>query len=250
MMPKDVIRFAVADDTTGFHSASWRIWQEKKGDVYLSLRAGGNQHKISLHVSRKCRYAESHESAGGPRKAHIAWTRPETPSAGLAYVICVVFPTSYLGKSREPLPSEILRISPAPLGNATAVQVFFTRDSPQLVTQNMGTTVRLLCEIPTPSGEFCGIACFNISDWQDVDIIAPASHHEGRELRFTAVLPEGMERTLSLMLPRIPDIEGAPLVLVERYGYAVAPGTPCVQLTEPHGTLSRSEHTKVWRPKA
>jgi hypothetical protein len=245
-MPKNVIRFAVADDITGCHSASWRIWQKKKGDVYLSCRVAGHRYKISLHVSRICRYAESKESAGGPRKAEIRWIRPETPSFGNVYAVNLLFPTNYLGRSQKPLEKEILRVPPAPAGNATAIGVFFTRDNPESVIRQMGTTAKLISEIPTSDKEFCGIAAFNFSGWQDLDIIVPASHHEMRELRFTAALPEGAERTFSLMLPRRPDLEGAPLVLTEIYGYAVPPGTGCVQLTEPHAMLSRSEIRKVW----
>jgi hypothetical protein len=240
------IRFAIADDAAKFRSAAWRIWQNNKGDVYLLRRATGHLHKISLHQSRICRYAE--ESAGEPRKADIRWKRSQTPSSGLACAVCMIFPTSYLGKSPEPLAPEILRVPPASLGRATGIQVFFTHDDPQTVTLQLGSVSKLVSDTPMPNGELCGIACFNISDWQDVDVIVRASHHEGRELRFTAALPKGMERTFSLTLPSRSDIEGAPLMLVERYGYAVAPGTPFVQLTEPHFTLSRSEVRRVLAP--
>jgi len=240
-MPKNVIRFAVTDDATGLRSAIWRIWQRPK-DIYLIRRSDTQgQQKISLHHSRNCRLAQTAESAGGPRPADIAWKRRETPSSGFALAVCLYFPTTYLGRSQEPLPNDTLRIPAAPPGNATSVQVFFTRDDRTKIAGIMGTSARLISGIPMITGEFCGIACFDDSSWRDEDVIMPASHHESRELRFTARLPEGVERTILLSEHRRPDVEGEPLTIVERYGYAVVQGTPCVPLTEPHGTFSRTE---------
>jgi hypothetical protein len=238
-----MIRFAVAGDTSRLHSATWRMWQTKKGDVYLLNRAAGADQKISLHHSRICRYAEI--TMGVPRKADIRWQRQETPVKGLSNALCMIFPTNYLATSEQFLPENILRIPPAPRGNATAIQVLFTRDNPQMVSDQLGTTAKLLSDVPMVSGEFCGIACFDFAEWQDEDVIVPASFHEERELRFTATVPEGVERTISLALHREPEKEGTPLVHIERYGYAVVPGAPCAPLTERHGTLSRSQVYRV-----
>jgi len=97
-----------------------------------------------------------------------------------------------------------------------------------------------------PSGEFCGIHCFTAPDWEDVDIIVPASHHEQREMRFTARHPEGVERTISLMVPLEPSVENGALALVERHGYAVVPGMPFVRLSKQHYTLTRPDDHTVW----
>lgn len=245
-MADATIRFAVADDAAGLHSAAWRLWQNTHGDVYLVRRASGHLHKISLHQSRICRYAESKDHAGEARKADIRWERPVTPSIGLTYAVTISVPTSYLGASSSRLPGKILRIPPASMGRATMVGVFFTRGGSRYVAEQLGTAARLLSDTPMPSGEFCGIACFNHADWRDFDIVVPASGYEDRELRFTAVLPEAVDRTFSLTIPMRPDNEGSPLRITEWYGYAAVPGTPCVPLTEPHGILSRSGRVKVW----
>ncbi len=111
----------------------------------------------------------------------------------------------------------------------------------------IGTGGCLLSGAPMPSGEYCGLSCFLAADWQDVDIIMPASHHEKQEMRFTAALPMEAERAVSLILPLNSDPIDGSLALVERHGYRVVAGSPYVQLTENHYTLSRYKDIKVWR---
>ena len=229
-------------------AASWFARQDRKGNAYIGSRSSGYLYKISLHEGdRICRYAQTLETAGGPRKAGIRWIRSDTPPTGLNYALYLSFPTNYLGKLAEPLPPGISRISPGPEGNAAVVGVFFSRERPNEITKRLGAAGCLLSHAPVPSGEFCGIHCFTAPDWEDVDIIVPASHHEQREMRFTANRPEGVEPTISLMVPLESSIDNGALALVERHGYAVVPGTPYVQLSKQHYTLTRSDDHKVWR---
>jgi hypothetical protein len=243
------ISFVVASDTAGVSAASWFARQKKKGDVYVGSRSSGYLYKISLHEgSRICRYAQTPETAGGPRKPGIRWKRSDPPPRGLNYALYLLFPTSYLRNLSQPWPPEISRISPAPDGSAAVVGVFFSRERPNEIVDRLGATGCLLSHAPTPSGEFCGIHCFTAPEWEDVDIIVPASHSEQRELRFTADHPEGVERTISLMVPL--EVENGALALVERHGYAVVPGTPYVRLSKQHYTLTRSDDHTVWNHEA
>ncbi len=236
------IRFAVASDATGRFAGPWFAKQDRKGNVYFGNRSLGGLQKISLHEggNRICRYADTSEIAGGPRKANIRWIRPHTSPADFSYALFLVFPTSYLGKSPKALPPNILRISPAPEGSAAVVAVFFTREKPEMALERLGPAGCLLSRAPMPSGEFCGIHCTLAPEWEDIDIIVPASYHEQREFRFTAHCPEGVERTISLTLPLEPSVEDGALTLVERHGYAVTAGTLYAPLTKQHYILSRS----------
>src|SRR5689334_6168937 len=117
------IGFVVASHAAGVSASSWFSRQERKGNVYLGSRSSGYLYKISLHEgARICRYAQTPETAGGPRKAGIRWIRSDTPPTGLNYALYLLFPTSYLRNLAEPWPPEISRISPAPDRQMEALQ--------------------------------------------------------------------------------------------------------------------------------
>lgn len=241
-------RLAVVCKATGACSSSWFAYQDKKGNVYVGRREFGHLQKVSLHEgpNRVCRYADTAEYAGGPRKPHIGWIRNETPTSGLEFALHIAFPTNYLEAPSGPMSDSVLRVDAAEPGNAAVIGIFFSKEKPQQIMAQIGTAGRLFSHSPAPTGEFSGFVSYAASDWQDMDVIVPASYDQQQEYRFTAQIPEGTRRTSSLVVPWGPVTDGS-LCLVERHGYMVAPGTPYVTLTNELITLSRSVAPKIWR---
>ena len=121
------LRWAVGSPS-GRRSSTWRIWGNKKGDVYLSVRALGGILKVSLHKDRRCQvgftseYAEEATSKFGTTSRHWSrWTLLERP---VVRAIQIVFPDQDLAFF-ETDDSKQMRWLPAPgPGHATVVSIF------------------------------------------------------------------------------------------------------------------------------
>lgn len=123
----DAIRFAVGS-VNERRSSTWRLWGNKKGDTYLSMRSLGSQLKISIHKDRRCHigYTKEYESIASERfgEENRHWERWVLPEGNVVRVIQILIPDSELGifSSDEKTP---MRWIPAPgVGRATVFSVF------------------------------------------------------------------------------------------------------------------------------
>ena len=84
------VRFA-AGSADGPHATVWRLWANRKGDVFLAARALAGKFKASLHVSGLWRFAATKENAAsqkslvgyGRDRAIHKWRRPQEFAPGL-----------------------------------------------------------------------------------------------------------------------------------------------------------------------
>ncbi|MDH4079078.1 MAG: hypothetical protein OEU68_04620 [Nitrospira sp.] len=80
--PRDGVRWAVGTKD-GRRSSTWRMWGDKKGDCYLSMRSIGATLKVSLHRDRRCSVGftkefESKKFGFSSRHWH-RWVLPGSP---------------------------------------------------------------------------------------------------------------------------------------------------------------------------
>jgi hypothetical protein len=127
------LRFTIRSPA-GQVSATWKLWVTRHGDVYLATRPMASIEKYSFHKSGICRSAFTRER-GAPGtmsdRAMIRWRRLPTPPAGEGRAACVawlIFPTDYLSKPSDLDNREVVWVDAAPAGEATHIQISFTRE--------------------------------------------------------------------------------------------------------------------------
>ena len=83
--PRDAIRWAVGSPN-GRRSSTWRLWGDKKGDVYVAMRSLANRLKVSIHRDRRCQVGftsefakEAVERFGAPSRHWERWKLPDGP---------------------------------------------------------------------------------------------------------------------------------------------------------------------------
>ena len=89
-----ILRFAVGSDG-GPRSAVWRIWGNKKGDIYVASRSLGGVLKTSLHRDRRCNtgFTTSYHDRPGSlspkgRSRHLdRWSLPDVPAVLAAEIL-------------------------------------------------------------------------------------------------------------------------------------------------------------------
>lgn len=144
---KGSIRFA-AGDPAGLTSNSWKVWTNKKGDVYLSCRDNFRETKVSLHASGRWRMGFTSQAlserptliSDGENRAWEVWNQPteQIPDTVLAFQL--IFLTQELAvqpKQRdEKVWKGIFFIEEAPKGKITVVSLFITKGELNLVHEN------------------------------------------------------------------------------------------------------------------
>jgi hypothetical protein len=87
------LRWAVSTPD-GPRSSIWRLWGNKKGDVYLSVRSLGGVLKASFHRDRRCQvgftsnYTETAIQRFGARSRHWErWVLPEAPTVRAVQIV-------------------------------------------------------------------------------------------------------------------------------------------------------------------
>jgi hypothetical protein len=130
-------RFAVGDPG-GVSSNSWRIWADKKKDIYIACRDNFREAKVSLHASGRWRMGFTTKAiANAPHligenqnRAWEVWDRPgETlPSTIVAFQL--VFATSELAVRPEQRTKadwrDVIFVEAAPSGKTTVATLFIT----------------------------------------------------------------------------------------------------------------------------
>jgi hypothetical protein len=102
----DAIRFAVGD-AQGLQAGIWRVWANRKGDVYVAPRGPAGRFKTSLHRSGRWRFGYTKEFAseilpGGADKAPVQWRRPPEIEPGRTIALDIVVPVSEVVTPPQP----------------------------------------------------------------------------------------------------------------------------------------------------
>ena len=125
----NALRWAVGS-LTGLRSGTWRLWGNKKGDVYLSMRALGGLFKGSFHRDGKCHmgftseYSETARRRFGDKERHwMKWRLPDQP---MVRAIQIVVPASEL-RAFENNEKEMHWIPVPATGYAVTVSLFISK---------------------------------------------------------------------------------------------------------------------------
>jgi hypothetical protein len=95
------IRFAVGNGD-GLTSHSWRIWSEKRSELYLACRDSFKETKVSLHASGRWRMGYTQQAVlanpalagGGKNRAWEVWDKPSPIMPDVVMAFSIYFPTS------------------------------------------------------------------------------------------------------------------------------------------------------------
>jgi hypothetical protein len=121
------LRWAVGTPD-GPRSSIWRLWGNKKGDVYLSVRSLGGILKASFHRDRRCQvgftsnYTETAIQRFGARSRH--WERWVLPEAPTVRAVQIVVPANELVPFGANDASQMKWLPPPAAGAASVVSVF------------------------------------------------------------------------------------------------------------------------------
>jgi hypothetical protein len=134
---KGPIRFAVGPPT-GLTSNAWRLWTNKKGDVYLACRDNIKEAKVSLHISGRWRIGFTTEALTKNTKllptdqnrALEVWDAPPPAMPNTVVAFRLLFPTSELAVRPDQRTPEawanVIFIEAGPPGKMTVLTLFIT----------------------------------------------------------------------------------------------------------------------------
>jgi hypothetical protein len=130
---RDAIRWAVGT-VTGRRSCTWRLWGDKKGDIYISMRTIGSQLKLSIHRDKQCQFGYTSEyateaAANGRRiqtRVLERWALPEHP---VVRAVQIVIPDAELDTFTIPEKNP-MRWIPAPGSGQAQIFSLFIAEPP------------------------------------------------------------------------------------------------------------------------
>jgi hypothetical protein len=240
-LPKIKVRFAIADQ--GIQRSQVWFASSNGSEVYVGP-AADRFSKLSFHSSRICRYAFREDGAARPvirgDRLMFKWQRPTTPPRGAGKAIRVAelaFPTDYLRSGTERTATKVRALKAAPPGHAVHIEMFFTYESKEYIDATYGRANGIIAYGLLPNGEAFVISS-SVQRWENRDLIVAAGHDESPERRFTAEMPFGVSRLVSITVDSGAPTDGGFLSICELWGYSVEPGTPYVPLRSPV-TLTR-----------
>jgi hypothetical protein len=121
------IRWALGSPNTP-RSSTWRLWGDKKGDVYLAVRSLGGVVKASFHKDRRCSVGftkeyerTASERFGGDNRHWERWALPDQEVVRAAHV---VIPGSELRVFESDDASQMRWLPAATPGRAAVVSIF------------------------------------------------------------------------------------------------------------------------------
>lgn len=166
------MRFAVGNNGHAFSNV-WRVWSWRD-DVYLAYRNIAHVEKISFHASGICRAAFTKEFGATAQlsdRATKKWKRAPTPPPGqgkASLVFLLGVPTDYLSKPLKDVTKPVTWLLPAPPAMATVVELFFTNDARETISEEFAKSgIRTLLNYTRlPSGEAVVVAAHN-SEWDN-----------------------------------------------------------------------------------
>jgi hypothetical protein len=131
-------RFAVGDQD-GLTSNSWRVWVDKKANIYIACRDQFPEAKVSLHPSGRWRMGFTEEAiiarpdllaSPEDNRAWEVWDKPSEYLPQIIPAFHLYFPTSELAvqpaQRTEKLWKDVVLIEPGQPGKMTVLSLFIT----------------------------------------------------------------------------------------------------------------------------
>lgn len=130
-----VVRWAVGS-SDGLRSSAWRLWGNKKGDIYAAVRSLGAITKVSFHRDGKCQvgftteYAPTAAQRFGTRSRH--WQTWRLPGEPLVRALRIIVPASELRSSVGQDGEDLIWLPAPPGGSVAVVSIFLTPSGAEL----------------------------------------------------------------------------------------------------------------------
>ena len=125
----EVVRWAVGS-SAGLRSSAWRLWGNKKGDIYAAVRSYGGINKVSFHRDGRCQvgftteYAPTAAQRFGVRSRHWqTWRLPDQP---LVRALGIGVPASELRSAIGQDDDAVVWLPAPPEGSIAVVSIFLT----------------------------------------------------------------------------------------------------------------------------
>jgi hypothetical protein len=202
-------------------STIWTV-ASRNDDVYVGPREPrlpvSFRSKLSFHASGVCH--EKNLVSTAPRPTNFRWRRAPTPSAGVAVVAALAFPTDYMSGPRPPSDKPVTIITSAAPGKQRVVVFAFTRDPEDQVRSMLDDRSLHLYGSLRNGERFIVWSHEEPCVFGDLDV--PADEH-GRHYRFFAADAGPIGRHVVLRFAK-PPVDGGYLMLTELTGYRVIPG--------------------------
>ena len=187
----------------GSRSGMWHVFA-KRGQVYVSYGTMGGVKKLSFHSQEVCRDAFTSEF-GTPATLHNRatheWLRSATPSAGGGRGACVLqvgFPTDSLSTALAPVKKACQFVPAAPAGMITVLEFFFTHEVESEIRRVAPDGNRIVVGYASlETGEGFAITARH-AEWENRDLLVPASHHEDSDMFFLSSDPDHTGRPIRL----------------------------------------------------
>ena len=128
-----VLRWAIGS-CDGPRSTTWRLWGNKKGDIYVSTRSLGDRIKASFHRDGKCqvgfdsKYAETASRRFGVAARH--WERWRLPADPVVRVLQICVPHSELRSFADRnSTADVIWLATPPVGSIAVVSILVSPPS-------------------------------------------------------------------------------------------------------------------------
>jgi hypothetical protein len=145
-----VLRWAIGS-SDGPRSSAWRLWGNKKGDIYVAVRSLGSTTKASFHRDGRCQvgftneYAETASRRFAVQSRH--WEKWRLPNDQVVRVLQVLVPHSELRSFTDRNPCDVTWLPTPPKGSVAVVSIFLTAQG---------------IELPLPGGAHTAIIVGNV----------------------------------------------------------------------------------------
>jgi hypothetical protein len=147
-----VLRWAIGS-SDGPRSSAWRLWGNKKGDIYIANRSLGDMIKASFHRDGKCQvgftseYAPTAAQRFGCILRH--WEKWVLPSEPVVRILQVLIPHSELRSFTTPDDREITWLPVPPEGSIAVVSVFVTTPGIERLLPSADHPAIVVGKVPT-----------------------------------------------------------------------------------------------------
>jgi hypothetical protein len=126
MTGRNVLRWAVGS-SDGLRSSTWRLWGNKKGDIYVAVRSLGGITKASFHRDGRCQvgFTEDYGATACQRFGVTSrhWQRWQLPADPIVRVLQIVVPHSELRAFADRNPPELTWLLTPPEGSVAIVSI-------------------------------------------------------------------------------------------------------------------------------
>ena len=151
-MTRRVIRWAVGSPG-GTRSSPWRLWSNKKGDIYAAVRSLGGTVKASFHRDGKCHvgftseYAATATARFGVARRH--WETWRLPADPVARVLQILIPFSDLRLFATLDDAELTWLPAPPMGSIAVVSIVVAPPDAELCTPEGSSSTHIVGTVRT-----------------------------------------------------------------------------------------------------